>query len=144
MTSMDFTINEVPVPASRPKIAKFGKYYPRAHVEYQAKLEKHFKGLPAFRMTGPVEVRMTFVMLRYKASKVRWHRSDLDNLVKIVLDVITKAKDEDGEPKYWDDDSQVVRMILAKRYTVDGEIPHTKVSLREVVEYDGKIEEGSF
>ena len=77
---------------------------------------------------------MTFVMPRYKTSKAKWHRADVDNLAKLPMDTITKAKAEDDSSKFWLDDSQVVRMSVTKRFTTKDETPHTIVIIKELPE----------
>lgn len=83
---------------------------------------------------GPVRVTMTFFMprpkahfgkhgLKDKAPKEPVGKPDIDNLTKLVLDVITK----DG--RVWRDDSQVTTIIACKGYVVEGQRPGVWVSI---------------
>ena len=83
---------------------------------------------------GAFKVSMRFHMPRpkshfgakgLKASAPRYHISkfDLDNLIKLVLDVITK----DG--RVWRDDSQVVTLIAFKEYAAPEQKPGAWISI---------------
>jgi Holliday junction resolvase RusA-like endonuclease len=83
---------------------------------------------------GAFKVSMRFAMPRPKAhfgkrglkSNAPRHpvgKPDIDNLTKLVLDVITK----DG--RVWRDDSQVVTVLAYKGYVSEGDKPHAWVSI---------------
>lgn len=83
---------------------------------------------------GAFKVSLRFTMPRpkshlgkrgLKASAPRFHfgKPDIDNLTKLILDVITK----DG--RVWRDDSQVTTIIACKGYVVEGQRPGVWVSI---------------
>jgi Holliday junction resolvase RusA-like endonuclease len=83
---------------------------------------------------GAFKVSMRFAMPRPKAhfgkrglkSNAPRHpvgKPDIDNLTKLVLDVITK----DG--RVWRDDSQVVTVLAYKGYVSEGDKPHAWISI---------------
>jgi Holliday junction resolvase RusA-like endonuclease len=136
---ISFTIEADPVPASRPKIGRGVAYYPKKHTMYAEFLRKHLKEIPAFNHTGPLEVRLLFVMPRYKTSESVTHRADLDNLSKLPLDSMSKCLDEETEEhRFWVDDHMIVHLTALKRFTREGEQPHTRVLIRTL---DGTIED---
>ena len=83
---------------------------------------------------GAFKVSMRFAMPRPKshygarglkpsAPRYVFGKPDIDNLTKLVLDVITK----DG--RVWRDDSQVVTLLAFKEYVADGEKPGAWISI---------------
>lgn len=81
---------------------------------------------PFQRIAGPVNVAVVFVMPRPKShygarglkdSSPRWHigKPDIDNLCKLVFDVVTKSA------KVWHDDSQIVAVLAEKKYAAPNE-----------------------
>jgi Holliday junction resolvase RusA-like endonuclease len=83
---------------------------------------------------GAFKVSLRFTMPRpkshlgkrgLKASAPRFHfgKPDIDNLTKLVLDVVTK----DG--RVWRDDSQVVTLLAFKQYAAPEEKPGAWISI---------------
>lgn len=139
MQETSFVIEADPVPASRPKVTARGMtYYPKKHTQYSEYLKQFLKTVPPFKTEGPVEVRMLFVMPRYKASDSLVHRADLDNLAKLPLDSITKCKSEEGESHFWADDHMVVNLTVMKRFALEDEVPHTRIVIRTI---EGSVED---
>lgn len=65
--------------------------------------------------------------------KGRYRRQDLDNLAKIILDAFEKPKEDDGLPYLYEDDNQIVRLIMYKIERVeysDSETSQLSVSAR--------------
>jgi Holliday junction resolvase RusA-like endonuclease len=136
---LSFHIEAEPVPAARPKVGRGFAYYPKKHTAYAEFLKQYLKQVPSLQSTGPVEVRMLFVMPRYKTSDAVTHRSDLDNLVKLPLDAMTKATS--GEPevhRFWSDDHMVVHLTIMKRFARAGETAHTRIVIKTI---EGDVEE---
>lgn len=139
MQETSFTIEAVPVPASRPKVGRGVAYYPKKHADYAAFLKAYLKTVPPFSVEGPLEVRMLFVMPRYKTSDSITYRADVDNLAKLPMDSMSKARvEETEEHQFWLDDHLIVHLTVLKRYTRDGEHPHTKVRIKTL---DGTVED---
>lgn len=128
-----FEIGLKPVPASRPRVARNGMvFYPKAHSVYAESLKTILAGTPMMVTEEPVEVRFLFVMPRYKTSDHPVHRSDVDNLSKLPMDSMTKCE------RYWKDDDLIVALTSLKRFTHDGEEPHTKV---RIIPLKGSVED---
>jgi Holliday junction resolvase RusA-like endonuclease len=81
---------------------------------------------PFQRTEGPVHVALVFLMPRPKShygakglkdSAPRYHtgKPDIDNLCKLVFDVVTKTE------TIWHDDSQIIACIAEKRYAAPNE-----------------------
>lgn len=138
MTATSLVIEAEPVPASRPKVTARGTFYPKRHMEYAGFLRECLNIIPAIEFDGPVEVQALFVMPRYKTSDALVHKADLDNLAKLPLDCMTKCKAEDETPRFWKDDSLIVKLTTMKRFAREGEKPHTKI---KVIPVQGSVED---
>ena len=94
-----------PVPASRPKVSRWG-VYGKTYKTWKEAAEKH---LPAGDLdlspTDPVLVVIIAVCKRAKTSKAAFPKGDVDNLAKGPMDVVTKATG------YWADDKQVMAAL---------------------------------
>lgn len=134
MSEVQFTIEAEPVPAQRPRVTQRGvSYYPRKHTAYAEGLKAYLSAAPALLADGPVELRLKFVMPRYKTSDHPVHRADIDNLSKLPMDCMTKAV-EGTQKRFWEDDCMVVSLTTFKRFARDGEQPHTQVIARTINE----------
>lgn len=123
MSDIHFEIEGKPVPASRPKVSKWGTYYPKNHTVYAKYLSSMFAQSPEYITEEPVEVRILCVMPKYKTSDHPVHRADVDNLSKLPMDGMTKSQ------RYWKDDDLVVSLVALKRFCRDNEEPHTKIRI---------------
>lgn len=106
--SLTVTFNIDPVPASRPRVSRFGTYYGK---RYKAWLTAAPAQLPRRlpRFSGPVHVEVYVACARPKKTKLTHPRGDCDNFAKGPLDALTKAG-------VWNDDGQVVRLLVEKRW----------------------------
>lgn len=111
---IQFTIPDAPTPKGRPRIGKKGHAFTpaktkiaEAHVSWLCKQAmRGRKPIP-----GPVAVEMHFTMANRR-------RTDIDNLVKLVLDACNGIA--------YDDDHQIIELRAIKQF--DGE-PQTQVTI---------------
>lgn len=125
--SVDFTIPLQPVPCPRPRVTRAGfSYYPANYKVWKRDAAEYVPEVYPL-LDGPVLVMATFVLPPFKTVDRDVPKGDVDNYLKSVLDLITSTN------RVWDDDIQVNVAHSTKRFTADGEEPHTYVHIREGV-----------
>jgi Holliday junction resolvase RusA-like endonuclease len=100
---------------------------PKAYKDHTEKLVKQLQLIKCEPREGPLSVDVTVWATKPKTSKLAFPKPDADNYAKTVLDAITKAGN------LWLDDTQVVRLVVEKRWApTDGHVgyavsikPHT-------------------
>ena len=107
-----------PQPASRPRISRYGNYYPKGYADFRKEIWKFFKTIKdKYEPVDKVSFKVTLEIICKKPKKPTndYPRGDVDNYVKAYLDSITYAQ------LAWADDIQVVELIATKRYQDDTE-----------------------
>ena len=113
MLSLRLQVN--PVPASRPRVSRFGTYYGKRHQAFRSSAtallsEMRERGdLPEPPLSGRLKVQVIFHVKKPKHTTLKTPRGDIDNYCKILLDCCNKV--------VWGDDIQVVLMFAAKAFT---------------------------
>ncbi len=118
-----FFFDTNPVPASRPRVGRWGVFYSKTYKEYRNVLAEKIKAARRSFGESPVAVLMEFVVQPAKTTKRKWPRGDVDNFEKAVLDALTQ------HAKIWKDDDQVLISVTAKRYAEPGEKPGTHITV---------------
>jgi Holliday junction resolvase RusA-like endonuclease len=119
---MSLTIPLNPVPASRPRVTKWGVHYLKTYATWkkQAILELPEGTIAPFG-GKPLAVYSEFVVKKAKTTKRHWPIGDNDNYEKATWDAITQCE------SVWKDDDQIVWNLSHKRYITEGEQPHCDV-----------------
>lgn len=115
-----------PVPAARPRVGRWGTYYPKTYAKWRETVKRLVEGM-SFRTpptTRALFVSVFMVCARPKTTKRLWPRGDVDNFVKAACDALNKAA--------YGDDDQIVRLYAEKRYVRPDEAPHTRVTTKEI------------
>lgn len=114
-----------PVPASRPRVARFGTYYSKRHQNYVKQFSAFISVEPPIwdylTKDQHLIVGLEFVCKRPKRLTVDTPAVDIDNLMKLPLDCMTSAE------IFWHDDMQITTVMAHKRYAEVKEEPHTLV-----------------
>jgi Holliday junction resolvase RusA-like endonuclease len=115
-----------PVPAARPRVGKFGTYYPKKYAEFRKKFEKMIEAadLPEPQVR-PVPVYLEFVIKKPKKPVNVYPMGDTDNYEKAVLDSMQGRA-------FFEDDKQVTLITGFKRYCAKGEEPHILMIVGDV------------
>lgn len=113
-----------PVPASRPRVSRWGVYYAKTYKTWRELAADHLQpGDLPLEADDPVLVVTIAVCKRPKTTKAKFPRGDVDNYAKGPMDVVTQATG------YWHDDKQVVWLFSGKRYAAPDEEPRTEVHI---------------
>lgn len=122
---MKLTIPVNPVPASRPRVPRFGKpYYPKNHTKCKNDVLAALK--PANKpILGCIGLSLHFYIKSPKKPKNPYPMGDLDNYCKLIMDCLT-------DKGYWKDDKQVVRFDeVVKEYSDN---PRYEIIITELVQ----------
>lgn len=118
-----------PVPAARPRVSRWGTYYPKTYANWKKQAEQQLAATGVREnVDGPVYVCAHAVVKRPAKPTRDYPYPDVDNFAKAALDAITKSG------VLWVDDHQVVVLHTSKRYARPGEEPHTLLQISTVEE----------
>lgn len=111
-TNMQIKIEREPIACPRPKVSKWGAYYPKRYADWKKATTKDLQHLEPANI-----LVLLFVIKRPKALKkgnrvLHTKKPDLDNMVKAVCDALPY------------DDSKIHTIFAQKVYACSGEDPH--------------------
>lgn len=127
-TSKAVVIPLDPVAASRPRVRvirlKDGRqfnqtYYAGRYKQWMADAER-LVPVCQYAMVGPLRCEVEVIVQKARTSKLDHPTPDVDNYAKAALDVLTKKG-------YWDDDKQVIHLVVSKRFAEADEQPRTEI-----------------
>tara|TARA_B100000085_G_scaffold22775_1_gene19156 strand:- start:34944 stop:35393 length:450 start_codon:yes stop_codon:yes gene_type:complete len=127
---MEFFIPVDPVPASRPRVSKWGTYYGKTYENFRTKVRAALRDLTNLSgepMTGPIHCLIEIVAPKPKTTKRDYPRGDVDNFAKGPLDSMT------SHGGFWNDDDQVTALAVTKRYAESGEPTGVRIIYQEIV-----------
>lgn len=115
-----------PVAAARPRVSKWGTYYPAAYTNWKKAADKFVCEYEGPLIEGPIALYIETICEVPKTSKLLIPRGDVDNYAKAAMDAMTASN------KIWKDDNQVVLLIASKRFAEEDEEPCTKLGWIEL------------
>lgn len=119
-------IDVEPVPASRPRVSRWGTYYGKTYENFRVKVKEALRLIRDVQhMSGPIECLIEIVSKRPKTSKRTTPRGDVDNFAKGPLDSMT------NNGSFWDDDDQIIALAVTKRYAEQDEPVGIYLTYRE-------------
>lgn len=133
MKQIVFTIKGEPIGKGRPRFTKTHVYTPEKTSHYESLVAwSYSNSAKGYKFTSPVRVTIKAYHKPPKKSKkvvedmLNGHilptkKPDVDNVAKIILDGLNKVA--------WEDDTQVVDVMVTKRY---GEEPMVAVIIEEI------------
>lgn len=113
-----------PVPASRPRVSKWGVYYGKNYERFRSASRAFLFGITGKPMSGQIDLDMEIIVSPPKTTKRDTPRGDLDNYIKGPLDVMTETG------TFWHDDDQIVKLKAVKRFAKAGETSGVRITYR--------------
>lgn len=114
-TSRQFFFEVTPVPASRPRVTRWGTYYGKRYQQFRVDMENALKFTQLEPLAGDLWIELEFIIPRPKSTKRKIPVGDIDNYVKGPLDSMTK------HGGFWRDDDQIVHLEASKRFRKEDE-----------------------
>ncbi len=106
------------MPASRPRVSKYGTYYTKTYKAFRKEMAEALKSWSTDPLGGSLLVDITFHCKTPKKPTKLWPRGDIDNYVKGVFDAFNGI--------VWGDDDQVTAVRARKVYS---DCPHIYVTI---------------
>lgn len=113
-----------PVPASRPRVTRWGTYYAKTYTEWRKAAARLIEKADA-PLSGELEVHLLCIFRKPKTSKLAAPAPDVDNLAKAALDAVTSYGG------HWHDDKQITRLTVEKRWATDTEEPGSYLQITQ-------------
>ena len=120
-----------PVPASRPRVTKYGTYIAKTYAQYRKEMRKQIDGLSIKKFTNPIYVETTFYMPIPKSLSIKKRNllngtfcdvgGDMDNLLKALWDSLNGHA--------YTDDKQIVWSQEKKIYSFE---PRIEILIKEI------------
>ena len=110
-----------PVPASRPRVGRWGTYYSKNYQLWMRQVDDLLRPLraAATAVDDDIHVSIHTVCQKPKTGKLKVPVGDWDNYAKAACDAVTRSG------LIWLDDRQIVTGAATKRYALGSEAPHT-------------------
>ena len=115
MVSLPFPVVRIvidPMPCPRPRVGRFGAYYPAKYSRWRNEFQRELGGVvgEGFEPTDkPLDVMVFMFVRRPRTTKLAYPKPDIDNYEKAVLDACNGV--------LWRDDSQIISLFGLKLWT---------------------------
>lgn len=134
---VNLTVYVPPVPASRPRVTRWGTYYGKTYRAYREASDAAIPKSVNPPLAGNLKATIEFVCQRPKTTKRICPMGDIDNHMKAILDAVVGQKATRAIPcrlkGYIEDDMQIVDVEATKRWAIQNEQPHTKIRIEQVL-----------
>jgi len=110
-----------PVPASRPRVTRWGTYYGKRYTQWRASAEELLSEAE-FTFEIPVSVSVLFAIPRSKTGKLETPVGDGDNYEKAIYDLLQMKQ-------YLSDDRLITSATWKKRFLCYGEKGYTEIKI---------------
>ena len=117
-----------PVPAARPRVTRWGTYFPKTYTDFRNEcyqvLSKLAKQYPA--NDSAYTVNVDFICKRPKNPSNAYPVGDVDNYLKGILDALVKCE------LFFKDDIQIIELKGTKRYQKSKEEFGMSITINEL------------
>lgn len=125
MKPLTITIPIKPIPASRPRIRRFGKpYFGKNYTAWRKNAAKTVDTYGGSPIASPVYVDVLFAVPRAKSSKLLVPFGDGDNFEKALYDFLVRHG-------YLEDDKWITSAYWRKRFLPHGETGYTHITIKD-------------
>jgi Holliday junction resolvase RusA-like endonuclease len=124
-SALTITLNVAPVPASRPRVSKWGTYYGKNYEKFRREVRDLLVNHSGEKITGEIYAIVECVIEPPKTTKRDYPRGDVDNYAKGPLDSLT------SNGNFWHDDDQITALFVSKRFAEAGEEPAIHIHYTE-------------
>jgi Holliday junction resolvase RusA-like endonuclease len=121
--------NVNPVPASRPRVTRWGTYYTKTYAAWRSVIYPLVPASENGPLDGNLDVIVEFIVLKPKTTKRTNPRGDADNYAKGMLDAVTGHKS--ALKGHWHDDDQITRLLSIKRFAAPDEACGCIIEIRK-------------
>ena len=122
-----------PVPASRPRVTRWGVYYTKTYKEYRAAAHAAIPVCKERTLTEELGATVEFICHKPKTTKMVSPRGDIDNHLKAIFDAVVgqaATKKQKCRLKNYIGDDELISAVDARmRYAEQGEEPHTVITI---------------
>ena len=122
----EFVINVNPVPASRPRVTKWGTFYGKNYEKFRREVRNQIHSHKGKNLFGPIVALVEIICPQPKTVERLFPRGDVDNFAKGPLDSLT------SQGSFWEDDDQIVLLEVVKRFVEDKEQPRIIITYKEM------------
>lgn len=109
---MEYTFPLNPVPASRPRVSRWGTYFSGPYKDFRAKaveLLPQYLGPKVEVVSYPIRVDLEVYPEMPKSTKLAFPKPDVDNYAKAILDACNGV--------LWEDDSLIKSLYVTKDWS---------------------------
>lgn len=136
MGTVELTVPVPPVPASRPRVTRWGTYYLKTYKAYREASDAAIPKSSQPALTGNLRVTIEFACKKPKTTKRSNPLGDIDNHIKAILDSVVGHKATKkrtcGLKGYIEDDMQITELSALKRWAFPQEEPHTRIKIEQI------------
>lgn len=122
-----------PVPASRPRVTRYGTYYLKTYRAYKDAAHAAIPVCNEETLTCELGATVEFICHRPKNTKLVSPRGDIDNHLKAILDAVVGQAATKKVPcklkKYIEDDELISHVDATMRYAEPDEEPCTIITV---------------
>jgi len=122
-----------PVPASRPRVTRWGTYYLKTYKSYKDAAHEAIPVCKEPTLTCELGVTIEFICYKPKTTKMVSPRGDIDNHMKAILDAVVGNAATKKVPcklkKYIASDEIISHADVLMRYAEPNEEPCTRITV---------------
>ena len=122
-----------PVPASRPRVTKWGTYYTKTYKDYKDHAHDAIPVHTGRSLDCELGATIEFVCHKPKTTKMVSPRGDIDNHIKAIFDAVVGQRATKKMPcrlKHYIVDDELISHVYARmRYAEPNEEPHTAITI---------------